>query len=201
MRTERHAPRWRPLLLLCLAAGGCASTGAPDRWLHAAADGPTDPYGAWVTVTLVKPHEDFSVAGEFLAVDADSLYVLDGGARPRDPVIGIPLAMIAEAKIASFDPQTGKASWWVVAGSLSTLSHGMRAAVTLPLWVIMGSALTADISRSPLEYYPETPWPELRMYARFPQGPPPDLHKLGLRPKSSAVRRGAHQDAPPDWLF
>lgn len=170
-------------MLICLAAGGCASTGAPDGWLPVAEEAPQDPYGAWVTVEFQKWHDDRVLAGEFLAVDADSLYVLTSFAGSGDPVVGVSLTIVKKAKLASFDPQTGKAASWVTFGALTSLSHGLGAAVSVPLWVIMGSAMAGSHSRTPLENYPHLPWDELKKFARFPQGPPPGLHQLDLTPK------------------
>ena len=183
MRARKYS--WAPfsILLICLAAGGCASTGAPDDWLSPAAEAPIDPFGAWVTVEFVKSQEKGFIRGEFLAVDRDSIYVLTGFAPVEDPVSAIPLALVEKAMIAHFDPETGKAIGWVTFGSISTLSHGMGAVITFPLWIIMGSAMAGGHSRTPLENYPDLTWNELKMYARFPQGPPPDLHQLGLKPK------------------
>jgi hypothetical protein len=178
-------------MLTLLAMGGCATTGAPEDWLSPAAQAPGDPYGAWVTVEFVKPHEDDSLLGEFIAVDGDSLYVLNPYCPPGDPVRAVPLGTVKKARIAHFDPETGKAIGWVTAGSISTLSHGLGAVITLPLWIIVGSAVAGGHSRTPLENYPDLSWDELKMYARFPQGPPPNLHGLGLRPKIQGAK------APP----
>ena len=183
MRTRSQSCEWWAVILICLAVGGCASTGAPDDWLSVAKDAPQDPYGAWVTVEFVKSHDEKFLMGEFLAVDKDSLYVLSGVAGTSDPVMGVSLDIIEKAKIASFDPEMAKAAGWVTAGTISTLSHGLGAAVTMPIWIIFGSAMAAGHSRTPLENYPNLTWEELNMYARFPQGPPPGLHQLGLRPK------------------
>jgi hypothetical protein len=123
------------------------------------------------------------VAGEFLAVDDDSLYVLTRVARPEDPVVGLPLNIIEGVKIAHFDPETENTGRWVAAGSILSLSHGMLAAISMPVWIIAGSAMAAGHSRTALENYPDRSWDELKMFARFPQGPPPGLHKLGLHPR------------------
>jgi hypothetical protein len=183
MRVRNQPSRWWAVILICLAAGGCASTGAPDDWLSVAKDAPQDPYGSWVTVEFVKSHDEQFLMGEFLAVDNDSIYVLSVDAGTGDPVVGISRDIIKKTKIASFDPQMANASGWVATGAISTLSHGLGAAITMPIWVIFGSAMAAGHSRSPLENYPNLPWDELNMYARFPQGPPPGLHELGLHPK------------------
>ncbi len=171
------------LILAWLACSGCTSTGAPRGWLSVAQDAPTDPYGAWVTVEYVKGHPTSSLAGEFLAVDGDSLYILVPDVGDGDPIQGVCLDIVKKAKIAHFDPENGKASGWVTTGSLSTASHGLGLAVSLPVWLIAGSTMAGSHSRTPLENFPNSSWHELRTYARFPQGPPPRLHELGLRQK------------------
>ena len=183
MRARTQSSGLWTAILICLAVGGCAGTGAPNDWLSVAEDAPQDPYGSWVTVEFVKSHDEEFLMGEFLAVDNDSLYVLSVVVGSGDPVIGVSLDIIKKAKIASFDPEMSKATGWVTVGTISSLSHGLGAAVTMPLWIIFGSAMAAGHSRSPLEYYPDLAWEELKMYARFPQGPPQGLHQLGLRPK------------------
>ncbi len=201
MRVRNQSSGWWAVILIYLAVGGCASTGAPDDWLSTAQDAPQDPYGAWVTVELVKSHNERFLRGEFLAVDNDSLYVLSGVAGTGDPVIGVSLDVVKKAKIASFDPQTGNASAWVLTGTLSTLSHGLGAALTMPLWIIMGSAMAGSHSRTPLENYPNLTWDELRMYARFPQGAPSGLHQLGLRPKNSIYSAPSSEPPPTESLY
>lgn len=187
MEVRNRLPLFFPLLAALLAAGGCASTGAPDHWLPTAAEGPTDPYGAWMIVEFVKSHEDEFLVGEFLGIDGDSLYVLTNFGPAHDPVRAVPLGIVKKAQIAHFDPQAENATGWVAAGSVSTLSHGLGAGLTFPLWIIFGSAMAGAHSRTPLENYPEITWGELQMYARFPQGPPPGLHQLGLRPKNPSA--------------
>jgi len=110
------------LLGLCAGIAGCASTGAPDDWLPLAEEAPTDVYGAWITVHLIdegaRPHlaGEFSVdfadslgyrpplAGELLAVDADSVFVLVGGRAGSCPVTAIGKQDVAKAQVAYFDP-------------------------------------------------------------------------------------------------
>ena len=196
MGARKYSRALAPVLLIVLAAGGCASTGAPDGWLSPAAEAPTDPYGAWVTVEFVRSQEEGFLLGEFLAVDSDTLYVLTAYGPAENPVSAVPLTMVKKAKIAHFDPQTGQAIGWVTAGSISTLSHGLGAAFTFPMWVILGSAMAGSHSRTPLENYPDLSWNELKTYARFPQGPPPDLHRLGLRPKSRV-----YEDPTPESSY
>jgi len=181
-----RAEKWICLMGGLLAITGCASTGAPEGWLSTAEDAGRDPYGAWIIVENIDPGYPRATAGEFLCVGADSLHILDRYSSTGDFVVSFPLSSVSKARLAHFDPETGQVAGWVAAGSVSTLSHGIAAAVTLPVWLIGGSLMAASHSATPLEYFPHSSWEELRMYARFPQGPPQHLHRLGLVPKAGA---------------
>lgn len=200
MHARNLIHRWWPILLLIMTAGGCASTGAPDGWLPVANEAPQDPYGAWVTVEYVKTHSEQFLVGEFLAVDADSLYVLNPYLS-GDPVVGVSHDLINKARVASFDPETGQASGWVMAGTFSTLSHGLGAAITAPLWIMMGSAMVGGHSRSALDDFPDQDWAELRKFARFPQGPPPEIHQLGLVPKPQNQPMALPEKTPDELVY
>jgi hypothetical protein len=170
---------------------GCASTGAPDYWLSQAREAPRDPYGGWVTVRFVKDAEierfntagERRLGGEFLAVDADSLYVLTGLDSVNCRMVGIPLTIVDRAKVAQFDPETTSASAWIFAGGLSTLSHGWALVFSLPVWLLGGTLMVQSHVEAAMENYPVVSWNHLAKYARFPQGPPPGIHEMDLRPK------------------
>lgn len=180
MRAEIRSWRHHAICAMGLFLAGCASTGAPPGWLPTAEEGPRDCYGAWISVRQEAGHGGRTLVGEFLAVGQDSIFVLDCSS---DAILAVAHDQVKDARIAFFDPRTGQASGWVATGSISTLSHGLGAALSLPVWLIAGGASAGSHSRTPLAYFPDRPWQELRMYARFPQGPPPGIRELGLRRK------------------
>ncbi len=201
MHLNKYTNQGWPILLICLVMSGCASTGAPDDWLPVAEEAPRDPFGSWITVDFQDEIQEDYLGGEFLAVDDDSLYVLTPYSRSGDPVRGIPLEAVKKAKIASFDPETGKAVGMVAMGSLVSLSHGLAAAISIPLWMIMGGAMAGSQSHMPLENYPDLPWSELKMYARFPQGPPTGLHQLDLQPKYLYEAPATPEEKPSEYIY
>lgn len=201
MRAERQRLGLGILALASLALAGCASTGAPRGWLPEPDLAQRDPYGAWIGVELVPPRGAELVRGEFLAVDRDSVYVLVSVPEGEDPVAGIAREQVRGAKIAYFDPQMGKASAWVAGGTLGSASHGIVGLISIPVWLIAGSSIAGGQSRTALEYYPDRTWGELRMYARFPQGPPAGLHKLGLRSKGEFGMPAAIPDVATEFLY
>jgi len=182
MRTRRLDPRICAALLAALAAAGCAGTGAPDGWLPEAEESLRDPYGAWVTLEFVRPHDDRLLAGEFLGVGRDSVYVL-AGVGTDGKIYAVPRGLVRQAKIGHYDPRTDQPGGWVAVGALSTLSHGVGLILSLPIWLAAGGGIVSGHAHTALAHYPQHTWEELRMYARFPQGPPPGLRGLGLHPR------------------
>jgi hypothetical protein len=155
---------------LALAAAGCARTPAPSGAVLRPAQAVADPYGAWVHVE--RHGQAGPVAGELLAVDRDTVFVLTGEGAVR----GIPVDSVREATIAWYRHQAGDLALWTMVGTLSTISNGWFLILTAPTWLITGSAATAAETRAPLVRVPaRTDWMTARMYARYPAGLPPDL--------------------------
>lgn len=183
--------------LLLTALGGCASNPAPDGWLPTPDRAATDPYGAWIEVRGSGPapageasEHSWVVEGEFLAVDGDSLIVLE----PTGRVVAVPLDRVESGTVAHYDPESGKIGTWTALGIVSTLSHGIALIATMPLWIIVGTISTGGQAASALVRFDRTAQPDaLRAYARYPGGRPPDLPAfLPAKP----VRRGAPELRP-----
>ncbi|MFH1842419.1 MAG: hypothetical protein ABIF77_04375 [bacterium] len=166
---------------LLLGLGGCATTGAPDDWLPPVMSAASDPFGAWIHVTCSEVSWP-SREGEFIAVGADSIYVLRA-----HTLHAIPREKVTRARLAFFDPGQ-KAAGWSAAGALSTLSHGLVLVISLPFWLAGGLPIANLHTKEAIALHPEKDWPELRQYARFPQGPPLNIHRLQLRSKSIEER-------------
>lgn len=172
---RRH---WLASALLA-ATFGCAQNPAPGGWLEPAREAVDDPYGAWIAVS----EEGRGVAGEFLAIDRDSVFVL----LPSGSVHAVSLDRVTGAQLAYYDAQPGALAIWTTVGSWSTISNGILLIFTLPTWIIGGSVATGSQSRAPLVSldHEETAesgadswaerWNAVRKYARFPGGLPPDL--------------------------
>jgi hypothetical protein len=169
------ASRW---IGFALAGGAlaCSQNPAPTGWLAPARAAQSDPYGAWI---VVWPPAGPEVAGEFLAVDRDTVFVLPPGGGVR----AVALGSVEGALVAFYDAQWGGLTGWTMAGALSTISNGWFSAFTFPLWTIGGSLITGGQSRAPLRRVRSAAdWSAVRMFARFPAGLPPDLPRT-LPPK------------------
>ena len=160
-------------LALALVASGCAHSGAPAQWLPRAVDAAAETHGGWAVVHMKDRSRH---AGELLALDADSAFVLEEGA-----CVGLASVAIAHAVVTGYDSEAGKLGGWTALGAVSTLSHGYVSVVTLPTWLIVGGAMTSLQSHA--GRVDVATWERARMYARFPQGLPPGIDRASLRPK------------------
>ena len=184
------------LLLACVGLG-CASVPAPaplclspDRIQETA-------FGVWtelqttagsnataVDATAKALGSGAWVRGELIAVEEDSVYVLTP-AR----LVGVSKADIASARLYTFAPNTASLALWTVLGSLSTASHGFLLPLSLPVWIIAGTAMTVSESHAPEVKVPGESWGNVRVFARFPQGLPPGLDRSALEYVAGAQRR------------
>ncbi len=174
-------------LLAGLQLSGCAGyTRIPKpKDLH------TDTRGA--NIRLFDSDDDLFIAGELLAVQADTLFVVsDERDSTMVPALGlsfmVPNTRIAavprwaaprlELRVAWTTNSPATVNMWGSGLMLLTLSHGWYLLATLPttmFWVI-----PRMIDASSTAFHVEAPDQELHKFARFPQGLPVgvDLSKI-----------------------
>jgi hypothetical protein len=165
-------------IMLSALLAGCAGHTAPKGWLPSAYEMRTESYGAWLSVSYTQESFNVISEGELIAIDQDTLYVLE-----NNLLIRIPLNQIMKAKLVAYKSEHGKLSLWTTAGAISSISHGMILVLSMPTWIIAGSLLTASQSNVPIETIPSAKWHRIRKYARFPQGLPAGFELMELRSK------------------
>jgi hypothetical protein len=174
--------------LAAVLAAACVSNPAPRGWLPPAQITAREAYGGWIVVDTAQPDRRSSpgsglpaadVAGELIAVDSDTVFVM-----PLRAVVGIPKARVRSATLFAYDAEWGRLVAWDVLGTLFTVSNGGFALLTFPMMLITSTAATASRSRAPRVELADSPdrWAQLRLYARFPQGMPPGIDRAGLQP-------------------
>lgn len=196
------------MLVGLLPVLGCTASHAPPRWLPDADAARRDGYGAWAEFSTGADSAAALVAGELLAISDDSVYTLRGS-----QVSVLALAGVIGGRIEFYDPGTRALTRATLAGTVSTITHGIFLVVSAPLWVVTGSATTAAVSRDgKLALDPSRPpgraaaaagatrsrrasWRDLRLHARFPQGWPAGLDRRSLheRPLREPARRTPEQ--------
>jgi hypothetical protein len=170
-RPHRATPLWLLVLL-----GACFQSTAPEGWLPIPEVAQREAYGAWIRVEHRQGAETQVVEGELIAAMADSLHVL-----AADSLVTLPMTAVASATLTTYDARSEELSTWTALLAVSTLSHGIGLVLTMPLWIIIGTAETAGASKDPRVESVDAAL--LRPYARFPQGLPPGIDRNALRAK------------------
>ena len=160
------------MFILSILISGCATTYAPDNWLPETEDIPRGAHGGWITVIAQEgssqPNEKWmQYSGEFIALDEENVYVL------YDSLYIIPKNIIVNSVVDLDQKNTGSYAVWVTLGSLLTISNGMYATITLPLWLLAGIPTATSESYRDLyetEYPNEIYWNDVNKFSRFPQG-------------------------------
>ena len=168
------------LLVLSFTLINCHPTIAPTRSVPKRNALPIDAYGGWIDIKLVSSSdsvEEKSFQGELIAVEVDSVYILQ-----LDKVQGLAISEVKSAKIIIFNTSMNGYGIWTFLASLLTLSNGAYAVLTLPVTLITGIATTiGEANRINYIDYPQNDVSELRKFARFPQGMPKDINMATLR--------------------
>ncbi len=157
---------------------GCAGSRAPRGWLSIPTKAQTEAYGGWITVYSGSEKNKIIADGELIAVEAESLFVLQG-----TELVALAWSDVSKAQLMAYDSKKGGLAWWTTLGSLSTVSHGWALGLSLPLWIIIGTTTTASQSHAPNYTCPQRSWQDLVMFSRFPQGLPEGLDRSEILPK------------------
>ena len=167
------------LLGAVLFLSGCATNWVPDRWLASPEQSQVQGYGGWVTVTFNAPPKRPPVGGELISVASDQLIILTPSGAVDVSKDGTKRVVVDGYEQ---DVRPVRRAWLI--GSLPSISHGYFAAITVGLWSAAAQAALREAYSYARVTYPAQPWPDLRRYARFPQGLPTglDVHTLQAKP-------------------
>ena len=157
---------------------GCAGSRAPRGWLSIPSKAQSEAYGGWITVYSNSGKDKVLADGELIAVEAESLFVIQGA-----DLVSIAWSDVSKAQLTAYDSNKGGLILWTILGTVSTVSHGGASGLSLPLWIIIGTAATASQSHAPNYTYPSRTWNDLVIFTRFPQGLPEGIDRSALLPK------------------
>ncbi len=134
----------------------------------------TNHYGSYITI---KGISGGTIRGELIAADTNQLVVLASKGKAQW------VADVSVASIESFKLQYAYANygWTVPLYALSTISHGWYLLLMLPANLIVTSVATTN-GKKHFQYTEKTiPYKDLAMFARFPQGLPPQIERLSIQ--------------------
>lgn len=158
--------------LVCAPLAGCATAELGRATLrgsdapgHRAAEVPVRGFDVVVTTA------SGTVEGELLALDDDALWVRTAAGR------SVPIARrsVTRVRVQVEDTSGGALAAWTTGGALLTVTHGLLAGVTGPLWLLVGVPTAIHETASGRADVEPRDFARLHEYARFPQGPPPML--------------------------
>lgn len=152
---------------VALLIAGCATMNRqiPDRWLEDPKRAGPEPYGGWVEMMA----GDTVLAGELIAVTADTIYFADAAFR------SVAVADISRARLVTYGAESLAGT--VFLGTLSTLANGWLLIFTAPTWIIGGTIAASRRSYEPLVDYPDQPLTKFRPFSRYPAGLPGGLDR------------------------
>jgi len=148
------------------------------------------PLGRAVRIIPVPSDTAEELAGELMAVSADTLWV---GVAQDSGIVSIPLAQTRTVEVRRHKLGAGKAMTYSVILGLATGGAlgaacasvedadcgGVLPAVLLS-WVLWGGLSAISLESSARVGIPAADWKRLRPYARFPQGLPDSLPRRGV---------------------
>ena len=170
--------------IFCCIFVGCATSYAPENWLPKTEEVPYDAYGSWIYLELTKKNDEnvsSFIGGEFITFEKSVVYCLNNELQK------IPLHKIRRAVLEIDSKNTSSYGAWTVLGMLSSLSHGFYLIISMPIWLITGSASASAESyrdRFEVEYPDSIWWFDKIIYSRFPQGLPSNIDSIDLKPRS-----------------
>jgi hypothetical protein len=179
---DRRTAAFFPALALALGvAAGCAHSPAPRGWLPTArVAAESTAYGGWLELELrpgVASKSSRHVEGEFLAVGPDSFVRI----LTEDSVSTLSVFSIERARLTGYDVEQ-TVGLWTFPGFLLTASNGWALALTAPVWLLTGTLTTWNVWGKAKTFHPRRSWNDVRLYARYPAGWPPDLDPALIRP-------------------
>lgn len=133
------------------------------------------PYGSYIKVNMTTGE---ILKGELIAIENKKMFIL---LEENRQAVSIQTNEISKFKLQYATPNKNyaKSSFLI----LSTVSHGIWALFTAPLNTIVTTSVKAGGDRT-FQYNDESmPLDKLKMFARFPQGIPPNIDIANLNNK------------------
>lgn len=151
-------------LVLMLLLSSCKA----PAYLPESEDIGTHAFGSYIIIDL---NEGKDLEGELISIDEEALLVLP---KQGDLQIqNVPTGNIKSFTLMYAQPKNY--GWSIPVSVLITASHGVFAVFTAPINIIVTSVVTARGQKAFTYRDQDISMEELKMFARFPQGLPPQI--------------------------
>ena len=130
-------------------------------------------YGSYFKVTKIEGSK--YIEGEIICMDDNTMTLMTLNNR-KNKIISIKKNQIKEGliEVALSSNKTSQIAMWHMFNLLVPLSHGYYGVFTLPLNILVGSAVSYDAALNPyaIKYPAQITWTQMYKFARFPGGLP-----------------------------
>jgi hypothetical protein len=150
---------------IVLLMSSCASRKA---YLPDAETANTNAYGSFIKVKRYSTYTN--VKGELIALDSSSIIVMD---EKLDQCVRIPIEDIFEFKLRYANSR--QYGWSIPFAGILPFMHGFYSLLTIPTHLIVTIIVTSSGNRAYTYNSRVISYKELVMFARFPQGLPPNV--------------------------
>jgi hypothetical protein len=135
-------------------------------------------YGSHIKVTTSSG----SFFGELIAVDTTQLVILSDSSKIKksdERLIRLPAGDIRYFKIQYASPK--QYGWSIPVYMLASISHGWWLILSLPINALVTSLITGSATSFYQYNQKDISFEELKMFARFPQGMPPNIDLASIK--------------------
>ncbi|MBK7215266.1 MAG: hypothetical protein IPH88_18690 [Bacteroidales bacterium] len=160
------------ILLLGLIAAMVSSCSTP-KYLPSSGEIDVNQYGSYIKIVSLSGKD---LNGELIAVDTSSIIVLS---EMNDSCFTIPVRQVAQFKLRYAKPKHYAGT--IPMGILLPLINGWFSVFTLPIHLIVTVSVTASGEAAFKYSNKNMTYDKLQMFARFPQGLPPNVDLESIR--------------------
>lgn len=155
-------------LIICAIAISLLCSCATPHYLPEAENIPSSQYGANIKVYRFKAQA--IIQGELIAVDSTKIIVRSDATHlcREIPKSEIQRYLVRYAEGYHY-------GWAIPTYALATFSHGFLLVITMPVNILVTSIITGNAENEFTYKEKHLPYEQLNMFARFPQGIPPNI--------------------------
>ena len=155
------------LIIFAIAITLLCSCATP-HYLPEAENIPSNQYGANIKVYRFKAQA--IIQGELIAVDSTKIIIRSDATNicREIPKSEIQRYLVRYAESYHY-------GWTIPSYALATFSHGFWLVITMPVNILVTSIITGNAENEFTYKTKHLPYEELNMFARFPQGVPPNI--------------------------
>jgi hypothetical protein len=155
--------------LIAIAISSCSS----PKYLPSSDKIDVSEYGSYIELLQMNKS---MIDGELIAIDRNQIVVLT---NKEKTCVTVPVSEVKRFSLEYAKPK--HYGWSIPVGLVLPFIHGWYSILTIPVHLIVTISVTAAGEKAFKYNNKKMTYDELRMFARFPQGIPPDIDLASLK--------------------